>query len=175
MGLSDSLPDSFLANRMGYVIPTNTVTAVLGLAVAGFAAYYYTYVERWPDLSHIPLLSEEISFSDHQKEYRQNAKAFLEKGYRQVNKQHSLLSGSGDANSLQYNKNGKPSWIETSEGPKVVLGIQQLHEVKNKPNAIVSNLEPVFKVRPRSKCEQQLDRCLHGIVCYGRVHSHRST
>ena len=99
MRFSASLPDSLLASRIGYVIPTNTVTVVLALAVAGFTAYYYTYVERWPDLSHIPLLGEEMSFADRQKEYRQNAKAFLEKGYRQVNKRHSLLSGSGDTNS----------------------------------------------------------------------------
>lgn len=96
MGFSDSLH----ASRTGYVIPTNTVTIVLALALAGFAAYYYTYVERWPDLSHIPHLGGDMSFADRQKEYRQNAKAFLEKGYRQVSKRHSAFCTSEITNSL---------------------------------------------------------------------------
>lgn len=151
MGVSDSL----LGHSVGYVVPTNPISVVLTLIIAGVAAYYYTYVERWPDLSHIPLLGEEMSFADRQNEYRTNAKAFLEKGYRQVSRCVINLAGRWFDDIWQYNKKGKPFRIETSEGPKVVLGIQQLDEVKAKPDTVVGNLEPVFKVGIRQRIGSQ--------------------
>lgn len=90
----------------------------------------YVWNSRYarPSLKHIPVLGAELGKSARRAQMRDNARAFLERGYR------------------EFNKVGKPFQVEITEGSMVVLNAQQTVEVGSMPDHIVDNMRPNGRV-----------------------------
>ncbi|KAI0862108.1 cytochrome P450 [Xylaria cubensis] len=109
---------ALLFSTEGYLFPCLVLTTVLLIGAISKSK------RKNDGLSHIPVLGPELSAKGRTNEFRYNAKAFLQRGYE------------------EFNKNGEAFLIQTTEGPMVVLNSQQSSEVGSMPDHIVDNMRP---------------------------------
>lgn len=125
---ADAYDFAGLEARILAALPTSAkdLPVLLVVAVAVITGFLFTIQQKQPSLKHIPILGPEIGGAKARRDhFSKNGKDFLQRGYAEF-------------------KN-KPFQIETSEGIRVVLGPEQMEEIRTKPDDVVDNRAPIME------------------------------
>lgn len=116
-----------LEARILEALPTSAkdipISLILVAAIIiGFLAT--TVREKKPNLSHIPILAPELGSTKARQEFfTKNSREALQRGYRDFKE--------------------KPFLVESVDGPRVVISVDHMEEIRAMPDSIVDNRAPI--------------------------------